>query len=211
MSLHTHTISRLLHQSLTEMMKSQPLQSFRLGDGTALSLQLGHRMSNEIDLYTDAPFKESDFERIKTYITATFGHGEHHQYEAKGTGTSFFVYNMNRDYVKVDLYYTNAFIRPEQQVESLRMAALEDIIAMKLEAIRKGGRKTDFWDLHELLQTHTLPEMVALHAERYPETHSKKELLAKLTYFDIADEEFDPGCLRKKDWDLMKLDLVDAV
>jgi predicted nucleotidyltransferase component of viral defense system len=31
------------------------------------------------------------------------------------------------------------------------MATVEEIIAMKLDVMQRGGRKKDFWDLHELL------------------------------------------------------------
>lgn len=210
MTLHNQTISPLLQQSLMTLMKSQQLNHFRLANGTALSLQLGHRMSKEIDLYTDREFNEYEFTKVKTQLQNSFGNGEHHQVKWKGEGTSFFIYNLNKDYVKVDVYYSpQAFIRPAIEVDYLRMTPVEEIIAMKLETIRVAGNKSDFWDLHALSHDYSLEDMLALHKERYPETHNRKELLKQLLNFDKVDDDFAPNCLQKKEWGLIKLDLLE--
>ena len=39
---------------------------------------------------------------------------------------------------------------------------------MKVDVISRGGRKKDFWDLHELLETNTIVNMLELHRQRYP-------------------------------------------
>ena len=35
--------------------------------------------------------------------------------------------------------------------ENIRMASENEIIAMKLDVVLRGGRKKDFWDLHYYL------------------------------------------------------------
>ena len=52
--LYWNTVSALLKDSLLLLMQAEELNEFRLVGGTALSLQLGHRMSVDIDLFTDA-------------------------------------------------------------------------------------------------------------------------------------------------------------
>lgn len=47
-------------------------QDFRLVGGTALSLQLGHRMSVDIDLFTDAPYRSVDFTAIEKRFGGDF-------------------------------------------------------------------------------------------------------------------------------------------
>ena len=44
-------------------------EPFRLVGGTSLSLQIGHRMSVDIDLFTDAAYGTIDFEKIETFLT----------------------------------------------------------------------------------------------------------------------------------------------
>lgn len=91
------------------------------------------------------------------------------------------------------------------------MASTDDIVAMKMNVISRGGRKKDFWDLHYLLDLYSLSQMLKLHKERYPWEHDNTQLLKMITDFAIADEMIDPKCLLGKDWDFMKMDIIDAV
>jgi len=54
--LFWNTVTPLLKTALTKMMDSGFFQQFRLVCGTSLSLQLGHRTSVDIDLFTDASY-----------------------------------------------------------------------------------------------------------------------------------------------------------
>jgi hypothetical protein len=36
-------------------------------------------------------------------------------------------------------------------------------MAMKIDIVARGGRKKDFWDLHELLNQYTVSQMLSLH------------------------------------------------
>jgi hypothetical protein len=73
---------------------------------------------------------------------------------------------------------------------------------------RAGGRKKDFWDLHELHDEYDIPVMLNLYLERYPYSHSEEEIRFALTNFTIVDDDFDPICLLNKHWELIKLDFV---
>lgn len=57
--LHYNTINDALKSSLDILMTSPLFDSFRLVGGTALSLQKGHRISIDIDLFSDAPNKQT--------------------------------------------------------------------------------------------------------------------------------------------------------
>lgn len=48
-SLFYGTVTKLLKDSLITLMESSALTQFRLVGGTALSLQIGHRISVDID------------------------------------------------------------------------------------------------------------------------------------------------------------------
>ena len=90
------------------------------------------------------------------------------------------------------------------------MASIEDIIAMKLDVVARGGRKKDFWDLHELSTSHSVTEMLDLYEKRYPYNYSREDILRGFTNFDKADAEPDPMCLFHKDWDVIKRDLTET-
>lgn len=54
---------------------SEPLlDPFRLVGGTALSLQIGHRASVDIDLFTDVAYGSMDFQQIDDHLRHTFAY-----------------------------------------------------------------------------------------------------------------------------------------
>lgn len=82
---------------------------------------------------------------------------------------------------------------------------------MKLEVVDRGGRKKDFWDLHELHDRYTLSQMLDWYEERNPYTAKRSAVIAGLTDFTRADTEVDPRCLKDKFWQLIKLDISEWV
>ncbi|GAA4925131.1 nucleotidyl transferase AbiEii/AbiGii toxin family protein [Mucilaginibacter defluvii] len=70
--LYWNTVSPALKNNLLTIMQGQPFNEFRLVGGTALSLYWGHRMSIDIDLFTDAPYGSVDFTSIEAYLKQTF-------------------------------------------------------------------------------------------------------------------------------------------
>ncbi len=110
-------------------------------------------------------------------------------------GKSYFIGTDKENTVKLDLYYTDSYIQPAKMEDKIRFATIEEIIAMKMDVIQRGGRKKDFWDLHELLPTYDIKKMLELHLQRYPYSHDKKLILKNLTNFSLADVDFSPICL----------------
>ena len=53
-------------------MNEEVFSEFRLVGGTSLSLQLGHRISVDIDLFTDAEYGSIDFKKIENYLNNNF-------------------------------------------------------------------------------------------------------------------------------------------
>lgn len=124
-------------------------------------------------------------------------------------GKAYFI-GINADKsIKLDIYYTDDFITPVLEISKIRLAAIEDIIAMKLEVINNGGRKKDFWDVHELKNDFSFSKMLQLHKERYPYNHNPKTIKLQFSNFEYADHEPDPVCLRNKVWEVIKLDMID--
>ena len=74
----------------------------------------------------------------------------------------------------------------------------------------RNGCKKDFWDIHELMEDYSLEEMLDLHEKRYTYSHDRKLIIRKLTDFQLADDDFEPICLKGKHWELIKLDLTEA-
>lgn len=58
--LYWNTVAPILESVLQDIINEPLFSSFRLVGGTSLSLQLGHRMSVDIDLFTDAEYGSID-------------------------------------------------------------------------------------------------------------------------------------------------------
>jgi predicted nucleotidyltransferase component of viral defense system len=209
--LHKETVSDALWWTLKQLMEIEVLLPFRLVGGTSLSLQLGHRISVDIDLFTDVEYGSIDFDQIDSKLQDKFSFVEM-QYEGNNSfGKSYFIGQNEDDIVKVDLFYTDKFIRPVLVYDSIRMASIEEITAMKMEVIGQNGRKKDFWDIHELMDVMSIKQMIELHSERYPYTFTPEYLKNKLIDFQYADADFDPICLKGKYWELIKQDIEEEV
>lgn len=208
--LHYETVSPALLTALQTLMGDPLLAPFRLVGGTSLSLQLGHRMSVDIDLFTDAKYGSLDFSTIELFLKDRFGYVESLHIEPIGAGKGFYIGDSPQNIIKIDFYYTDSFIRNAFEVGDIRFASLEDIAAMKLDVISAGGRKKDFWDIHELMTRFSLEEMIGFNKERNPYTFERQELIRQLTEFEKANEDFDPNCLRQKTWDQVRTDILYA-
>ncbi|MBZ9632437.1 nucleotidyl transferase AbiEii/AbiGii toxin family protein [Salegentibacter sp. LM13S] len=208
--LHYNTVTPLLRNSLIQLMAVNEFNGFRLVGGTALSLQIGHRESIDIDLFSDTEYGSIDFKSITTYLEKTFHYVDHLEIEP-AFGKSYFIGENEEKAIKLDVFYTDSFIKPPLVEDFIRMASLEEIIAMKVDVVQRGGRKKDFWDLHALFNSYNLEQMLQLHDKRYPYSHDKKLILKNFTDFTEADDDFDPICLLGKYWEFIKDDIESVV
>ena len=209
--LFWNTVTPLLKSVLTKVMDDTTFREFRLVGGTSLSLQLGHRMSIDIDLFTDATYESIDFKVVDNFLRKSFDYVSTPQPGVIGTGVSYLVGDSERESIKLDVYYTDPFIQPELSITPYRLATIEEIIAMKIDIVQRVARKKDFWDLHELLEQYSPTQMIELHKIRYPYNHDERLIRANFTNFTIADDDFDPICLKGKYWELIKYDFLQVM
>lgn len=210
--LHYETVTPLLKRVLNDVMENPIFEPFCLVGGTSLSLRLGHRKSVDIDLFTNAPYGSLDFSVYENFFQNNYNYYYcTDKTDLVGFGRSYYVGESEEDNIKVDLYYQDEIINPCDVIDNIRIANLDDVVAMKVDVISRGGRKKDFWDLHELVNTYSIPQMLDLHQQRYEYTHDRKQIIANFTNFISADEEINPICLKGKEWELIKLDFVEIV
>lgn len=177
-------------------------------------MQWGHRKSVDIDLFFPADeYGKVEFKEIESALSKKFGYVDCYRGNTvnEGFGKGFYIGPNADELIKLDIYISNeAFIRDELIIAGIRFARIEDIAAMKLGVIATGGRKKDFWDIHELLETTDLKTMIGW----WQEMHSyadNQDVIIGMTNFSFADDEVDPECLRGKYWELIKEDLLVAL
>ncbi|WP_436485845.1 nucleotidyl transferase AbiEii/AbiGii toxin family protein [Chitinophaga sp. ARDCPP14] len=193
------------------------LSDFRLVGGTALSLLRGHRESVDIDMFCDGPYGQIPFDHILKVINLNFPYVEEinaiigPSNEVNNQGLYLFLGEDEQCSIKTDILYWDApFLYPVVEEQGVRMATIEDIAAMKLDAISRGGRKKDFWDLSEILETHTMTQLLEIYEKKYP-WFEIRDVIVGLTNFSVADIMPDPVCFKNKNWEEIKSEMVRAV
>jgi hypothetical protein len=209
--LYYKTVNNLLKEGLVQLMAAKAFENFRLVGGTSLSLQIGHRESIDIDLFSDVDYGEIDFDAIEKYLEANYKYVDHLSNIIPGIGKSYLIGEDKDNALKLDIFYTDKFIQPIYLEDTIRMATIEEIIAMKLDVVQRGGRKKDFWDLHELFEKYSLTQMLDLHEQRYPYTHDSDLIIQNFTDFSLADDEFNPVCFKGKYWEFIKEDIEEII
>jgi predicted nucleotidyltransferase component of viral defense system len=195
--LHIETVEPGAFSVLKQLMEIPKLKDFSLVGGTALSLYFGHRKSVDLDLFSTNQFEN-------TVIVDTLKKKFHDKFIMEEKAPRFGVFCFIHD-VKVDfVMHPHLLIRPELSIDDIRMFSVEDIIAMKVQAILGRGRKKDFWDIAELLLHYTINDFINFHKEKYTSQNLLITVPQALTYFADAEESEDPISLKKQTWDSVK-------
>ena len=208
--IYYNTVNELLKSSLLKLMAAEEFSQFRLVGGTALSLQIGHRESIDIDLFSDVEYGTLNFKEIEDFLKSNFEYVDFLDVPP-AMGKAYFIGEDKDNTVKLDIFYTDTYIQPFIEEDGIRMATIEEIIAMKVDVIQRGGRKKDFWDLHDLLDSYNITQMIEFHEQRYPYTHDKDLIIQNFTNFDQADDDFDPICYKGKYWEFIKEDFEEII
>ena len=168
-----------------------------LAGGTALALQLGHRVSVDFDFFTQQEFEPAAVVRAMQAVST-----EVHVLQLE-PGTAV----LTVDTVKVSLFqYPYSFAEPMESFDGATIAGVLDIAGMKLIATMQRGAKRDFVDLYTVLKT--VPFRVVAHnaIQRYGTTLVEPVVIGKaLAWFADADAQPDPMCLGKPvQWPVVK-------
>lgn len=186
--LYKETVSKEMLNLLEELMKDKIFEEFNLVGGTALSLQIGHRLSIDIDLFSVNPF---DSQKMKNYLVKNYGAIERQIFRNAVL--------MEIDGIKVDcITHQYPWQYEIKNVEGIRLASLEDIGAMKLNAImRSGQRIKDFIDMYFLLEHHPLQTYLNTYENKYDTSHSLAKMA--LVYHEQVDMHQKISLLNQRD------------
>lgn len=188
------TISKNMLELIEALMDLSCLRSFYLVGGTALALQIGHRESIDIDLFSCDPFDADKMaETLKSVLNPE-------QIEIAENSLSIFINGIKTDI----LTHAYPWLSDTVKVKNLRLASLKDIAAMKLNAISGRGLRKDYLDVYFLLEHYSLSEMINLFELKYPEG-SAWHLIRAIVDIDSADKDRTPiiNCL-ELDWEKVK-------
>lgn len=160
MKLNYNTISEKALEILKFLMSCDTLKNFYLVGGTALSLQWGHRISEDIDMFRFSE-EEVDGTLILDEVSKFSG-------DIAELGRQNYYLKLLIDGVKIDLLrYRHPLIAPILEIDGIRMLSPMDIAPMKLLAISNRGAKKDFYDLFFMFQQFSLEEMYSFYEKKF--------------------------------------------
>jgi hypothetical protein len=178
---------------LKKLQEIPEFSNLYLVGGTSLALQIGHRISVDIDLFGKINVDEltilKQLNRIGKITVLK-----------KSQNINIYLI----DGIKVDIVnYHYKWLNAPISIDGLLLADKKDIAAMKLSAITGRGTKKDFIDLYFLLQYYKLEEILNFYKQKYYDG-STFLVLKSLSYFSDADGDESLKILKPMNWNNVK-------
>lgn len=162
-----------------------------LAGGTALALQLGHRISVDLDFFTLEEINEkillSDLVQLPEFVQ---------------DGTAWrTVWGKIGDTKFSMFYYKYPLLEQTKEFMGITIAGLKDIAAMKITAVMNRGTKRDFIDLYYLSKTYSIDQMLDFYDLKFSDLEEKKyHIVRSFNYFDDAEHDSEPQMLNDYSW-----------
>jgi Nucleotidyl transferase AbiEii toxin, Type IV TA system len=160
-----------------------------LGGGTAVAVHLRHRESADLDFFYHGSSVDLDelaetLASIGPFATTR---------RAPGTLRGLFA-GTKVEFLHADEVRPQVLLREPAEIAGLHVAALEDLMAMKLNAIGDRGEARDYFDVMSMDESGpvTLEEGIALFLERYglaPSSEALPHLIRALGYLDDVEQD----------------------
>lgn len=186
--LQYHAVPSAVCELLKLLAPSPVLAAFALAGGTSLALRFGHRLSVDLDFFTECSFDPEALHaglELPQAMVVSRTHGS---------------LTLNQNGTKLDfLRHAYPLLQTPDLVDDVRLMSVPDVAAMKLNAIANRGSKKDFFDLCLLLERFSINEMLKWFEQKY--TNADPFIVIRsLAWFDDAELEPDPVSLNGLTW-----------
>ena len=178
--MHPEAIS-LKRQKIFQELKN--FSQFYLAGGTALALHIGHRMSDDFDLFSEKDIPVDLLEKVEKIfkeliIDIIINHSEQ---------LSLVIDQTKVDFVKYPFSLVSSLIK----YEGVKIIKIPEIAAMKAYTIGRRATYKDYIDLYFILsEKHSsLPEIIKISKEKFKEHFDPRLFLEQLVYLEDIQEE----------------------
>ncbi|MDX9993042.1 MAG: nucleotidyl transferase AbiEii/AbiGii toxin family protein [Anaerolineales bacterium] len=176
------------------------IQDFYLAGGTGLALHFGHRISVDLDFFSEknAAVDQQQRSLLRTAfddpnLEITYDKDTTFAALWRGVGVSFFRLN------------SYPLASPTYGINEIKVASVEEIGAMKLAAIINRGTRKDMVDMYFILQQTSLETLFQVAAVKYAKIRSfPVSAVRALSYFEDADSLPMPKMIDKTTWPKIK-------
>lgn len=198
--MHAGTLSLHAQNILAQLGRSGVVAEMYLVGGTALTLQLGHRVSQDFDFCVKGNVLAENIARDLGGVGKLTVDLLEPPHTLLGTFEG----------IKISVFrYDYEMLEPYVYYQKVALASVKDIAAMKLSAICGRATKRDYVDLYVLAQSYTFDEMFAWYDRKYGALSNNVYTLIKaLGYFDDAQTDEMPEMLVPVGWEHVKAFLL---
>lgn len=183
-------------QKTLMFLRQQPfINDFYLAGGTALALQIGHRLSTDLDWFSTRQMLPA-FEREA--IWRALQTSEQLQMVSEQDGMLFLrLFGTDVSFI----YQQHPLLQETVSYQEIQLASPTDIGLMKLAAINSRGTRRDFIDLYCLRNIVSLEQLLALAPQKYANRPDFLAISARsLAYFTDAEQQPMPQMYDQIRW-----------
>jgi predicted nucleotidyltransferase component of viral defense system len=179
-ALHTEILT-------TEAREQLPIvqalyEEFYLAGGTALALQICHRVSVDFDFFSDAPIKKTLLARMEAlfpiaHTVVLLNNARELTLQVNGVKYTF-------------LHYPFPLVYPLVEERYLRLLCTKELLVTKAYSIGRRGSFKDYYDLYTgLNEKHiTLQELLDSARRKYGDAFQDRLFLEQLLFMDDVEE-----------------------
>jgi len=201
--LQKKTVEPNTFSFLENLAKKPELKGFYLVGGTALSLQLGHRISTDLDFFSHKNFNN---EPIRSLLET-----EDKDLVYARVGKNLVQATING--IKVDFAcHKYPILKPGLEFHNIKIMSIVDISAMKLGAILSRAKKRDYIDIARIMKDYDLDRILTFFKKKYNQKNTFHVVKA-LGYFVEAnqDKEYLKVLDKSYSWENAKKIIVDSI
>jgi predicted nucleotidyltransferase component of viral defense system len=181
--LHLTTVEKDTYILLQKLNKIPFINNnFALAGGTSLSLQIGHRQSLDLDLFSTSAFDLIELENVLSNQNDL-------EFEFVGKNSRMFFCYINK--IKCDFVHEPAvLLNPFLQIDNVFYFSVDDIAAMKMHTICGRGKRKDFFDVYALLELYSWKKLLSCYENKYG-IGQMNILWRSICYFVDAENDFE--------------------
>ncbi|MDD4901420.1 MAG: nucleotidyl transferase AbiEii/AbiGii toxin family protein [Patescibacteria group bacterium] len=162
--------------------KLKNFDAFYLAGGTALALQIGHRISVDFDFFSGKPIKKellAEIKRIfaKTAVAVSVNNTDELTVFIEGVKITF-------------LHYPFPLTEKIMEYDGVKLLSVKEIAATKAYTIGRRGSFKDYVDLYFIIsgQRAALNEILKIADKKYGGDFNARLFLEQLIYLDDVEE-----------------------
>jgi len=175
--------------------KAEFIADFYLSGGTALSLQLGHRKSEDLDFFSKKTFNPELLQSKLVYL------GKLNQTEIAEGSLNTYIDGVQMQFLE----YPYQLLENTVDFGGIKLSSMLDIACTKLITVSSRGSKKDFVDLYFIFEKFGLDVLFRALEKKYEGIdYNIAHILKSLVYFEVAEDEPMPRMQRRVEWSEVK-------